>query len=339
MKHLKIIILFVGFLLKIDVVEGQSPHGENFIIDCSKCHNSENWTFNALESTFDHDSTDFILKGQHQNLECRSCHQSLEFNKAESGCLSCHNDIHQQTVGYDCARCHNSVSWVVENITLMHEQTSFPLIGLHVSLDCIACHVSETNLRFDPIRPECISCHRSDFTQVKMPDHVGQGFPEDCTLCHKQTGTGWIGEGIVHSFFPLEQGHEINDCTQCHKSSIYSVINPACINCHMDDFNNANNPDHTLFPTECNLCHTLAIGWRPASFSNHDSRFPIYSGNHKGEWDQCIDCHTIAGDFNTFSCIDCHEHNNAGKMAKEHDDVNNYQFVSTACYGCHPRGN
>jgi hypothetical protein len=336
--HNKNVFLFFFLLLLTSICWGKSPHGDNLKFDCSKCHNPDNWTYDKALVSFDHDSTDFSLKGQHKNLDCRTCHGSLQFEKAENSCISCHNDIHQLTVGNDCARCHNEISWVVENITQMHERTSFPLIGVHAIINCDACHQSETNLRFSPINPECISCHRSDYVTAKMPDHISQNFPEDCSLCHRQTGTGWNTGGIVHSFFPLEQGHQISDCTVCHKSPIFADTSPECINCHSVDFRNAKDPDHTLFPTECNLCHTLAVGWRPASFANHDSKFPIYSGNHKGEWDQCIECHTTSGNFSTFSCTQCHEHNNASKLAKEHDEVGGYQFVSTACYSCHPKG-
>jgi hypothetical protein len=332
-------LLLLILLITTSIGWSQSPHGDKLRFDCAKCHNPVNWTYDKLHSSFDHNDTDFPLKGQHNKLECRTCHESLQFEKTESNCYTCHNDIHQQTVGNDCARCHNGISWVVENITKMHEQTSFPLMGVHSIVNCDACHQSETNLRFSPINPECISCHLNDYASAKMPDHSGQNFPTDCTLCHRITGTDWKADGIVHSFFPLEQGHNISDCTKCHVTPIYADTRPECINCHRADFQNAKNPDHALFPQECNLCHTLAIGWMPASFSDHDSRFPIYTGNHKGEWDLCIDCHTTAGDYNTFSCIQCHEHNNASKLAKEHDEVGGYQFVSTACFGCHPKGN
>ncbi len=318
---------------------GQNPHGNNLNMDCAKCHESTDWKFNEKSSTFNHDSTSFPLSGQHQDLECRSCHNTLQFDLADNQCISCHTDIHQLTVGPDCVRCHNTTSWVIENITLMHEKTTFPLMGAHASVNCNDCHISETNLRFFPIHPECISCHRNDYLIAKTPDHISQGFSQDCSQCHRQTASDWSSGEIVHSFFPLEQGHHISDCTQCHKSPVYSEVNTTCVQCHLTEYNNAFNPDHRLFPDQCNLCHDLTPGWRPAKLADHDSKFPIYSGKHKNEWDQCIDCHTTPGDFIAFSCVQCHEHNNAGKLANEHDEVSGYQFVSSACYSCHPKGN
>jgi formate-dependent nitrite reductase cytochrome c552 subunit len=46
----------------------------------------------------------------------------------------------------------------------------------------------------------------------------------------------------------------------------------------------------------------------------------------------------VAGDYKAFSCVDCHEHNNAGDVADEHRDVAGYQYSSNACYSCHPKG-
>ena len=43
-----------------------------------------------------------------------------------------------------------------------------------------------------------------------------------------------------------------------------------------------------------------------------------------------------SGSYATFSCIDSHEHNHIYKVLKDHDDVGGYQFVNTACFGCHP---
>ena len=330
---------FVLLSIFSSLLMGQSPHGTNFNLDCAMCHQPENWSYSGQKASFDHNTTLFPLNGAHVDVKCRSCHTSLDFKSTKENCNACHVDIHQQTVGLDCGRCHNTLTWVVEQVTRLHEQVSFPLIGAHASTDCNLCHKSETLLRFDPIGPECIKCHQAEYDQAQIPDHKAQKFPVDCSLCHRQTEMDWKSGEIVHSFFPLELGHNIKDCTVCHKSSIYSTIDGACINCHSDDKKMVTKPDHSLFPDECNLCHGLNIGWKPASFSTHDATFPIYSGNHKGEWNQCTECHLEEGNYSNFSCVNCHEHNNSSKLAKEHDDVNGYTYESKACFHCHPRGN
>ncbi|MBP6448253.1 MAG: hypothetical protein KA341_15735, partial [Saprospiraceae bacterium] len=78
--------------------------------------------------------------------------------------------------------------------------------------------------------------------------------------------------------------------------------------------------------------------WEPATFNHDNSYFPIYSGNHKGEWNLCTDCHLNAGNFSSFSCINCHEHNNQTQVKNDHKGVNGYQYNSNACYSCHPKG-
>lgn len=319
-------------------VLSQSPHGASFATDCAQCHHPENWTYQQKKSNFSHDSTSFPLVGLHKGLECRSCHQTLEFKQVSTTCVGCHQDVHQLTVGQDCARCHTPQSWIVENITLLHEQVSFPLMGVHANINCNDCHISESNVRFSPTGVNCIDCHRNDYISTKKPDHVKNNFSNDCSACHGLNGSGWNTEIIDHSFFPLEQGHKINDCKACHLSDDFSIISAECISCHQTHFNNTSSPNHAAagFTTECAQCHTLAPGWRPVTFQEHDAKhFPIYSGKHKGVWSDCVECHTNPGDFKTFSCIACHK-----KMETddEHNGVSGYHYDDNACLACHPSG-
>ena len=332
-------MLIIGFSCYAQELRAKSPHGQNLAIDCTKCHSPASWKMDGSLHTFNHGTdTSYPLAGQHEPLECAACHKSLIFSEIGSTCISCHTDFHQQTVGIDCARCHTPKSWIVEDITRMHEKTSFPLMGVHSTQDCAACHTSETLVNFKPTGVTCLDCHRSEYIAAKQPDHQANNFSTDCSSCHSITGTAWKGDPILHSFFPLEQGHKGIDCFGCHKPPAYTGLDANCISCHADALNAAQSVDHSLFPTDCKLCHTLAIGWKPAGFSSHDAYFPIYSGKHKGEWNECIDCHIQTSNYKIFSCINCHEHNNAQKMAKEHDEVSGFKFESMACFGCHPRG-
>ena len=329
-------LLFIaGFHL---ILNGQSPHGTTLSIDCAVCHNSESWNFDTQKASFSHDSTTFELKGQHSSVECRSCHTSMVFSDARQDCYACHTDIHQQTVGTDCARCHNSDSWIVENITEIHERISFPLMGVHAIMDCNACHLSETNVRFSPTGVTCIDCHRADFTSTKSPDHVKNNFSEDCSSCHSLNGNQWSTDIIDHSFFPLVQGHDIKDCNACHTTGNYSDVSADCFSCHQTDFQNTSNPNHqtSQLSTSCSECHTLSPGWKPANFQSHDGQyFPIYSGKHKGKWTECKDCHIQENNFAAFSCVVCHQ-NPETNVA--HNQVSGYVYEDNACLACHPTG-
>ncbi|MBK8701253.1 MAG: hypothetical protein IPN29_17615 [Saprospiraceae bacterium] len=325
-------------LFSIKTAAQSSPHGVGFAMDCAKCHSPESWTFNSQISSFSHDSTGFALSGQHRDLECRSCHTSLEFKQVSSTCVSCHTDIHQQTVGTDCARCHTSDSWLVDNITELHEKTAFPLIGVHATVNCNACHTSESNIRFSPTGVECISCHSQDYALTKQPDHVKFGFSTDCASCHSLTGTEWMTNIVDHSFFPLTEGHAIDDCAKCHANGDYSLATPDCYSCHQADFMATVNPNHGAlgFSIDCKLCHSLSPGWMPVDYKEHDATFfPIYSGKHKGLWDNCASCHTDAADYSKFSCVVCHTD---PETSTAHLLVSGYSFNDDACLACHPTG-
>ncbi len=317
----------------------QSPHGKEFKVSCDACHTSDSWAVSTDSIFFNHDSTRFGLEGQHEVIDCRQCHTTLEFAVVETKCTSCHLDIHQLSVGDDCARCHNSKSWLVDNITDLHRQNSFPLQGAHAVANCSECHVSDTDLRFDPLNTDCFSCHQEDFVATTEPNHEAAGFSVNCIECHKVDAFEWTGTGINHDFFPLTQGHDIDECSRCHTTGTdYSQLSPECITCHEADYIATSNPNHQNlnFSTDCASCHSIQPGWKPADYKEHDDQyFPIYSGEHNGEWDNCVDCHTDPNNYADFTCITCHS--NPG-TDNEHNEVFGYSYTSTACLACHPNG-
>ena len=338
MQKLPFIALLVVFA---QLVFAQSPHGEGLKINCSDCHTTNSWTFSSDSARFNHNQqTQFLLEGQHQYTDCNNCHVSLVFSDVTGSCVSCHNDMHNTTLGSDCARCHDANSWIIENITELHQNGRFPLLGAHNSADCSDCHTSVSLLEFEPLGVECIDCHRQNYLETNNPNHIQAGLSENCIECHNINAREWSSSGFNHSFFPLEKGHEIADCAQCHGNNIFDPLSNECSSCHLADYSNANNPSHqsTAFSTSCEECHTIDPDWKPAKFEVHDQfYFPIYSGKHQGEWDNCSDCHTQADNYTVFSCTDCHEHE-ISKMNRDHDDVGGYSSNSNACYACHPQG-
>jgi hypothetical protein len=323
--------------LTISVI-AQSPHGKDFKIDCAKCHTVESWEVNKGAIAFNHDSTDFVLIGQHHKVDCKQCHPTLHFTDAKRECSDCHTDIHQNTVGKDCERCHNNESFVVPNITHIHQESRFPLLGAHKTADCASCHISESNLQFKSLGVECVDCHRDKYMATTNPNHQQAGYSTNCSECHNMASFDWNGSGFNHDFFPLTQGHAISDCRTCHGDGSYNKISSACFDCHEFDYNNATNPNHQAsgFSTVCTDCHTTNQGWKPASYKQHDSKdFPIYSGKHNGTWESCTICHPNG--TSTFTCLDCHEHNKTS-MDRKHSERRDYSYESNACYSCHPRG-
>ncbi|MFM1879132.1 MAG: hypothetical protein RLZZ241_1998 [Bacteroidota bacterium] len=407
MRRLSFII---GLILGLSFLQAQSPHGPDFKISCESCHNPSGWSLDYNSLQFNHgNQTEFDLDGAHKLIDCTSCHQDLSFKGTPNDCASCHLDVHNQTVGNDCIRCHDSDSWIVSEVPEIHEQNGFVLTGPHSNLSCVECHTDANPLNFFPIGNDCISCHNDDFQSTTSPNHLEAGYSLDCTECHSPIGFGWNSESINHDFFPLTQGHDISDCSQCHTTGTYADASPECVSCHQNDYNQTSDPNHQQagFSTDCASCHTTAVGWKPAGIDHdffpltlghdigdctqchttgnyadaspecvschqndynqtsdpnhqaanfpldcaschstnpdwkpvdwdHDGQyFPIYSGEHRGEWNACTDCHTNASDYSVFSCFACHGQSSTDN---EHRGVNGYTYDSMACLQCHPDG-
>ena len=324
-------ITFLALFAALTMFSQTSPHGEKLNIKCDVCHNSKNWTTIEInKDSFNHNNTVFPLEGQHQTVSCKKCHIDLNFENAKTNCNSCHLDVHQQTLGNDCDRCHTPTTWIVKNITRIHNQTRFPLQGSHAHLDCNLCHKSASLLRFDPMGTECIDCHSTDYYATTNPSHVTSKFPKDCFLCHNENN--WQSTTFNHNntAFPLTGAHVGIDCNQCHTNG-YKAIPTTCVSCHLANYNATNNPNHLTakFSKDCQTCHTV-ITWVPSTFNhNTATTFPL-SGAHIGV--ACVSCHTngYAGGTPT-TCVGCHltNYNTATNPAHA---ANNF---SKDCQTCH----
>ena len=318
-----------------------SPHG-SLREECSLCHGSKGWKPAEISKKFNHASYGFRLEGAHRSASCVSCHQSLDFAQADTRCASCHLDPHRGELGATCERCHTPRSFLDRTaMTRMHQETRFPLIGAHVAADCQRCHQPQAQgrLQFVSLPASCQACHLSDYTSAKSPDHATSGFSLECESCHRQIS--WQGAAFDHaaSGFPLTGGHRGVPCSSCHIGGVYAGTDPACVSCHRDDYDATTNPNHTQmgFPLACATCHGTT-DWR-GSFTQHDALyFPIYSGAHAGRWSACSDCHTQPSNFAIFDCLGCHPHSDKTATDGHHAAVTGYQYLSSACFSCHPQG-
>lgn len=357
MSNHSIVLSFCFLFFAFNLI-AQSPHGEQFEMNCAACHTSESWeipadawangdlviptqasdTVDAAEAVrFNHSETNFPLEGGHAATDCRLCHEALVFTEISTECVACHTDLHNMTVGSDCARCHTVDNWLIDDVTALHQDEGFPLLGSHAIISCDECHQSETGLQFHRLGNECVNCHLEDYMAAVMPNHQELGYSLECMDCHDINAFDW-GSNILHDFFPLVKGHDISDCNTCHINPDFSGLSPDCISCHQEDYEVALNPDHKVlgFGTDCAECHTLDLDWMPAEYRQHDiDFFPIYSGEHKGEWSDCIECHPNPANYAVFTCTTCHE---KGETDGEHDDVGGYIYDSGACLACHPNG-
>jgi hypothetical protein len=309
-----------------------------FSTDCQTCHTDASWKTSSFNHTT---ATSFPLNGGHQNLTCNLCH-SQGFAGTSTACVACHLKDYNATTNpahaaaqfpTDCKMCHDESAWT--NATFDHNKsTTFPLKGGHLGLTCIKCHT----LGYIGTSSACVACHLKDFNATTNPVHSTAGFSSECQTCH--TDAAWKPSSFNHNTatsFALTGAHRTLTCNQCHTVG-FKGTSTACVACHLSDYNATTNPAHAAakFPSTCETCHNTTV-WTTTTF-NHDSQyFPIYSGNHRGQWTTCSQCHTNAANFAVFSCLTCHEHSKTS-MDAAHKGRSGYVYNSTNCLSCHPRG-
>lgn len=314
--------------------------------DCARCHTARSFLDRA-EMARAHETTRFPLTGAHIATDCESCHPSgqqgrMTFTNRQTDCQDCHitayratTDPNHTAVGFptDCVTCHTPVAWASARFD--HARTGFPLSGAHAALACSQCH---GNSLATVLSTACVGCHQNDYNGATNPPHLAVGFPTDCSSCH--TTATWVRPPFDHSTtgWPLTGAHLSLACSDCHKAN--STPSTSCNSCHQQDYQNTVDPNHQVagLSTDCATsgCHTT-ISWNGAQYTAHDALyFPIYSGSHAGRWSMdCATCHTTSSDYHVYDCLTCH-----GKTETDshHTGVSGYQYLSTACYGCHPRG-
>ncbi len=234
-----------------------------------------------------------------------------------------------EDVPFTCTKCHTDSDETP--IEYDHDETGFTLTGRHALAACRDCHDLAD---FSKISGDCRACH-TDVHQARL-------YPE-CGSCHDAGSLTIIDPYAVHenTTFQLMGAHVRVDCGSCHEREIYAEYarpTPDCYTCHRSDYEGAEEPVHSEidFGTDCEMCHTQ-FAWMPGMLQTHLGSFPIYSGEHAGEWDSCSTCHTDPGNYQQFSCLDCHKHNEAD-MDDEHDEVAGYWYNSFSCFACHPDG-
>ncbi len=304
------------------------PH-DTFPRDCSLCHEKGGWDKIRSDFRFDHaQETGVALVGAHQHAECLRCHNDRGPVSvfARRGCVGCHQDEHRGQLGSRCIQCHNESNWVPEEQIVLHNRTRFPLVGAHTAVACFRCHPGAQVGNFVRAPVRCEVCHQQDVARAKQPDHVAQGWTENCDRCHKSTT--WSGAGFDHSRFPLTGAHMAASCSACHSSGVFSGLPHNCVDCHLPDFQSAATPNHVAgnFSTNCQSCHNT-LAWRGATF------------NHAGITSNCVQCHLpdfqstvnpnhVAGNFST-NCESCHN-----TMAWR-DATFNHAGITSNCVQCH----
>ena len=229
--------------------ETLDPHAGRFGPKCDDCHGNDQW---RLEG-YDHEKLDhFALVGAHAKLDCYACHTAdVATQKLPKDCAGCHRgeDPHGGKLKGGCDSCHGEESWK-SGIVFDHDQTKFPLLGLHRVATCAQCH--ET-MAFQSAPLTCDGCHARDDV------HKG-GLGKKCESCHSPNGWRlWVFDHAKQTHFALLGAHRKLRCADCHHEPPGTVkTSPLCASCHDRD-------DRHLgkFGQQCDRCHTVD-SWKGA---------------------------------------------------------------------------
>ena len=222
-------------------VTGQFSH------DCTTCHSMNVWK----PSTFTHSATNFPLKGAHLTTDCVFCHKNGQFKGTAADCYTCHTADFMKVLNpnhvtgnfdYNCTTCHTTTAW--KPATFNHNNTKFILTGAHVTTLCEKCHISG---KFTGTTTDCYTCHLSDFTTAKIPDHVTGQYGYDCVSCHSTSV--WQPWTYNHNALFKITSHHNNRavCADCHRTPGNFKAFSCTTGCH----SNAHNKSKVCYP-----CHT-----------------------------------------------------------------------------------
>ncbi len=315
------------------------PHvSAGFPTTCTTCHKFADTSWH--QAKFDHSATAFPLLGVHATQLCSACHADGVYKGKPTACVSCHQtdfnnskNPNHAAAGFSttCDSCHkvSDPSW--KQGTFNHAATAFPLLGVHATQACSACH-SDNVFKGKPTT--CVSCHMTDFNNSKNPSHTAAGFATTCDTCHKISDPSWAQGTFNHAttLFPLLGVHATQACSVCHGDNVFKGKPTTCVSCHLTDFNNSKNPSHTAagFPTTCDTCHKVSDpSWQQGTFNHAGTGFALV-GVHATQ--ACNACHT-GGTFTNIptTCVSCH----LAKFNATTNPSHSAAGFSTTCDTCH----
>ena len=212
-------------------------HEPSLGLNCEKCHVVNGWQ--QASDSFDHQRTNFPLKGAHEKVECEKCHLLDQFKGiAFAECRDCHSDQHQGQFTQDCVSCHGETAW--KPTFFEHQRSRFKLEGAHVDVECAKCHPQGN---YKPLDTACMACHTDPHHgQFTVEDSKWGKFTVDCNHCHAVDQ--WVAIHFEHdrSAFKLEGAHAQTTCDKCHlletaaDGSTFRRFKPVpmeCQDCHL----------------------------------------------------------------------------------------------------------
>ncbi len=301
----------------------EDAHRKNFGPNCSSCHTEQSFAEIRFTAGFNHNVTDFSLKGKHRELDCKACHHG-GFNQLSTAfqefagqnpekCTTCHEDVHDNKFGQNCIQCHTEQSFklVQAQESFNHDNTGFRLEGAHRQVDCKNCHKAKL---IDPVpHDRCMDCH-GDYHQKQF---VKAGVPTDCGSCHNVQDfkeSTYTLEQHQENAFPLLGAHQAVPCLDCHKKDTswrFKNIGSRCMDCHQD-IHRGLLDEKFYSQKECKNCHSEET-WSTVHFDHDRTAFAL-KGKHVVL--KCNACHLDAADLSdkkrilfdlpSADCASCH---------------------------------
>ncbi|MFK5878514.1 MAG: hypothetical protein QM478_03345 [Flavobacteriaceae bacterium] len=322
------------------------PHTNQLAGKCVECHTENSFSIFIGKELFNHNTTDFTLRGAHNVVDCFVCHKETgtasnvfqdNISVDENNCVQCHDDSHDGKYELDCVQCHNEKSFLtLNNMDFFdHSVADYDLKGEHLEVDCKQCHVESYSKAID--FSACKNCH-DDYHREEFSVN---GNSPDCVECHSLEQGFEYGlytlEQHQETIFPLDGAHVATPCFACHISEederwTFRQIGEKCVDCHQDIHEDAISAAY--YPEDnCTACHSNE-SWSAVTFDHNNTNWAL-EGKHKEI--ECRDCHfkeskdnnlVTKQEFNNLDteCISCHSNIHGDSFAIEGE---------TDCNRCH----
>ncbi|MBZ5549677.1 MAG: hypothetical protein LAO22_17260 [Acidobacteriia bacterium] len=253
------------------------------------------------------------------NIACQNCHTVYGWKPIRAVPEFDHNQtkfplrgLHE---GVNCVNCHTKMVFSNVGNKCADCHAGFPLTGAHAAAACEDCHKSGALANFNNMSTDCISCHQKDFNGTTNPKHAAGTFftTQPCQGCH--TSDSWANAKFDHSAtgFILSGGHAVppRACADCHVNNNYNLGAMTCVQCHQTDYNNTTTPPHMQ----------LAKMFPTACETCHDTiQWADATFDHATTGWPLSGLHTVP----PRACADCHNATLGG-----------YNISTTACVSCH----
>ena len=274
--------------------------------DCKTCHlehlGRDADIVRLNPRVFQHQFTDFPLKGAHRTLQCQLCHeQNKKHRDTDRQCYQCHEkNPHNGRLGKKCDQCHSQNLWT--ELDFDHDKTKFKLAGRHQKISCNSCHI---NNRYKDTPTRCFSCHSVDDV------HSGKN-GRKCASCHDTRS--WKNLKFDHNRqtkFKLLGRHRDVSCDSCHPKNPYKVkVKKDCFSCHQKD-----DQHKGQYGEKCQSCHGFDK-WSKVRFDHRRDADYALQGKHAEV--QCQACHKghLYKTKTPVKCVECHRLDDVHKNKK-----------------------